>query len=305
VGNPPTEPEPRGSSKVVRAARARVDQTWERVEAARGRVPAIDAAFDVRTYDQEVGGGLLAGAIAFRLFLFIVPFAFVTVLALGWVADGSGMSPADVGKRFGMAGIVASSIGEASSQNSTSRFLLLLVGSYALYLASLGAVRAIRVAHILAWRMEVARFRGGLKAALWFAGAMFLIVFVTDAVNVIRESRPGPGLVLLLLLGAFVGGIWLVASWKLPHPAEIEVRELVPGAVLVAVGVEALHLLTVLWYSNKIAHSSELYGSLGAAVGLLAWLYLLGRLTIASVVLNATLWRRRHAGPVGSDDPSG
>ncbi len=128
---------------------------------------------------------------------------------------------------------------------------------------------------------------------------------MTDAVNVIRESRPGPGLVLLLLSGVFVGGVWLVASWKLPHPAEVELRDLLPGALLVAVGVEALHLLTVLWYANKIAHSSELYGSLGAAVGLLAWLYLLGRLTIASVVLNATLWRRRHAGPPSSDDPSG
>ena len=305
VATPPTEPEPRGPSKVVRTARARVDQTWERVEAARGRVPAIDAAFDVRTYDQEVGGGLLAGAIAFRLFLFIVPFAFVTVLALGWVADATGMTPGDVGKRFGMAGIVASYIGQASSQDSTSRFLLLLVGCYALYLASLGAVRAIRVAHILAWRMEIVRFRGSLTAALWFAGVAFLVAFVTAAVNVVRESEPGPGLALLLLSGVFVAGVWLAVSWKLPHPAEVELRELLPGALLVAVGVEALHLLTVLWYSNKIAHSSELYGGLGVAVGLLAWLYLLGRLTIASVVLNATLWRRRNAGPQGSDEPSG
>jgi uncharacterized BrkB/YihY/UPF0761 family membrane protein len=109
---------------------------------------------------------------------------------------------------------------------------------------------------------------------------------------------------LLLLSGAFVGGIWLAASWKLPHPAEVELRDLLPGALLVALGVEALHLLTVLWYANKIANSSELYGSLGAAVGLLAWLYLLGRLTIASVVLNATLWRRRHAGAPGSGDRS-
>ena len=302
---PPPEPEKRGAPKLVRTARARVDDTWERVEAARGRVPAIDAAFDVRAYDQEVGGGLLAGAIAFRLFLFLVPFAFVLVMALGWVADGSEMSPDDLGKRFGITGIVAHYIGEASSQDSTSRFLLLLLGCYALYLASLGAVRAIRVEHILAWRMEVARFRGSLKAALWFVGATFLIVFVTDAVNVIRESRPGPGLVLLLLSGVFVGGIWLVASWKLPHPPEVELRDLLPGALLVAVGVEALHLLTVLWYANKIAHSSELYGSLGAAVGLLAWLYLLGRLTIASVVLNATLWRRRHPGPPASGDESG
>jgi uncharacterized BrkB/YihY/UPF0761 family membrane protein len=54
-----------------------------------------------------------------------------------------------------------------------------------------------------------------------------------------------------------------------------------------------LHLVTVLRYANKTAHSSQLYGGLGAAAGLLAWLYLLGRLAIASAVVNAHLWRRK------------
>jgi uncharacterized BrkB/YihY/UPF0761 family membrane protein len=115
----------------------------------------------------------------------------------------------------------------------------------------------------------------------------------TDPVSGMSLTAINRCCMLLLLSGAFIGGIWLAPSWKLPHLAEVELRDLLPGALLVAVGVEAVHLLTVLWYANKIANSSGLYGSLGAAVGLLAWLHLLGRLTIASVVLNATLWRRR------------
>ena len=57
----------------------------------------------------------------------------------------------------------------------------------------------------------------------------------------------------------------------------------------------------MVWYANKLAHSSDLYGGLGAAVVLLAWLYLLGRLTISSAIVNASLWSRSH--PVPDDGP--
>jgi uncharacterized BrkB/YihY/UPF0761 family membrane protein len=294
---PPPNQESSEKTTLVHRARSKATDTWTRVEGARPRIPALDAAFDVRAYDQEVGGGLLAGALAFRLFLWLVPFAFVVVMTLGWIVDDTQMSESELADRYGITGVVSHYVGDASRQSSTGRILLLLVGLYALYLASLSAVRAIRVAHVLAWRMPATRFKGSFKAALWFIGGATLIALVTGTINAIRRSTPGPGLVLLLLMVFFVGALWLAASWKFPHPPEVPPTALVPGAILVAVGAEAMHVITVLWYAHKIEHSSELYGGLGIAVGVLAWLYLLGRLTIASAVLNATLWRRKHGPP--------
>jgi uncharacterized BrkB/YihY/UPF0761 family membrane protein len=46
----------------------------------------------------------------------------------------------------------------------------------------------------------------------------------------------------------------------------------------------------------RIESASELYGALGAASAVLLWLYLIGRLVVASAVLNATLWERRRLG---------
>jgi membrane protein len=278
-------------------ARSRVADTWSRVEQARPRIPALDAAFDVREYDQEVAGGLLAGAIAFRLFLWLVPFALVVVMTLGWIVDETSMSRAELADRYGITGVVSTYVGDAARQSSTGRVLILVAALYALYLASVGAVRAIRVAHVLAWHMSRTKFKDSLKAALWFIAGTTLIALVTAAVNAIRQSLPGPGLALLLMMVVFLGVVWLAASWKLPHPPELPLTALIPGAVLVAVGAEVLHVVTVLWFAHKIEHSSELYGGLGIAVGLLAWLYLLGRLTIASAVVNATLWRRKHGPP--------
>jgi uncharacterized BrkB/YihY/UPF0761 family membrane protein len=65
--------------------------------------------------------------------------------------------------------------------------------------------------------------------------------------------------------------------------------------LLVGVGAQALHLFTVFYISRKISSASETYGALGAATALLLSLYLIGRLMVASAMLNAELWERRRA----------
>jgi membrane protein len=274
--------------------RARVATTWAAIVAARPRIPALDAAFDVGERDREVAGGLLAGAIAFRLFLWLVPFAVVVVTLLGVIFEDLDLSQEELARRFGIAGVVARYVSDAGTQTTSTIVVVLVVALYALLIASRSSVRALRLAHVLAWRMPIVRFRGTVVAGLWFAAGVTALVLVAAAMNTVRASRHGPGVLLLLLFMLAVGAVWLFASWKLPHPSEVPIRALVPGAILVAVGVEILHVVTVLYYAGRIEHSSELYGGLGAAVGLLAWLYLVGRLAIGSAVLNASLWRRRH-----------
>ncbi len=61
-----------------------------------------------------------------------------------------------------------------------------------------------------------------------------------------------------------------------------------------------MEVATVYFLGPELAKKSQIYGALGAAAMLLLWLYLLGRLMIASAILNASLWERRnedHAGP--------
>ena len=64
------------------------------------------------------------------------------------------------------------------------------------------------------------------------------------------------------------------------------------GRLVFALGTGALHFVTVLWYAHKVAHSTELYGALGAAVGLLAWLYLGAQMTLLAAEVNVVKKRR-------------
>lgn len=75
---------------------------------------------------------------------------------------------------------------------------------------------------------------------------------------------------------------------------------LLPGVLVIGLGLGALHLTTVYFVSYKLSRSSETYGALGAAAAILLSLYLLGRLFVAGVMLNSTLWEQgKHAQHVG------
>ena len=66
-----------------------------------------------------------------------------------------------------------------------------------------------------------------------------------------------------------------------------------PGAVLFAIGLEALHVLTVYYLADRLADQSALYGALGLAASLLFFLFLIGRGVVWSAELNAVIWERR------------
>ena len=60
-----------------------------------------------------------------------------------------------------------------------------------------------------------------------------------------------------------------------------------------------------LYFAGKLERSAGLYGGLGLAAVFLAWLYLLGRLMVAAVNLNATLWEAGHPEPASGTAPAG
>lgn len=86
--------------------------------------------------------------------------------------------------------------------------------------------------------------------------------------------------------------VWWV-SWKLPH-APVPARALIPGALLMAIGADVLHLLTTYWIGHLVARKTHTYGSVGIALAVLLWVYILGRIIVASGGLNAALWYRRQ-----------
>ena len=194
---------------------------------------------------------------------------------------------------------------EASDSN---RVILLATGLVALAWFSLGFVRALVLAYALAWGLPRPRVRKPLYAVILFNGLFLSVVGASSGLAWLREQIGSFGIDGVLATVCFQGGVTLLVMWLLPHRA-LRWHELVPGAVLVAVGSQLIAVAVAFYFAPRIGRSSELYGTLGAAAVLLVWLYVLARLITSGAFLNATLWERRHgevaASRVGSAGSGG
>jgi len=77
------------------------------------------------------------------------------------------------------------------------------------------------------------------------------------------------------------------------HPCERQAGRLI-AAVLFRRRNRGAAPCHVYYFAPKLTRAPTLYGSLGTAATLLAWLFVLSRIVVASAFLNATLWRRRE-----------
>jgi uncharacterized BrkB/YihY/UPF0761 family membrane protein len=281
----------------IRRARRRVDSArqdlTERANEIEARVPAAHSAVRAYQHDRAVGGEIMAGAIAFRGFVFLLPLVLVLVTTLGIAADTGNESPSKVAQQAGISGIAAQSVAQSARVSSGGRWIALFLGLIALYSTSIALARALRIAHALAWGKDVAPMKRGWRAGLVVIGACLVAGFVTQVVSRLDASSHVAGLLFALAAVVVYGGMWFGISLLLPH-GDADWPALLPGAVLVGVGVLVLHLVTVYYISRRVGRSSMLYGSLGGAVAILGWTYLVGRLTVTSAVLNASLNRERE-----------
>jgi uncharacterized BrkB/YihY/UPF0761 family membrane protein len=247
--------------------------------------------FDMAERDAEVGGGIIAGALAYRLFIWLLPLALVAVAGLGIAADASSETPEEAATSLGFEGLVSSSI--ANAADSPNRWYALLIGIPALIWVTRSLLRALIGAHRLVWTDERARApKPRLGATLRLLVLLLSFGVVSAAASAVRAWSTGPGV--LATLAAFAGyaGLWLLVSLQLPHRSAGWV-ELVPGALVFGVGAEVLNVVAAYVIAPWALAKQGTYGALGLAAALLFGLFLISRLIVGAADVNATLWERR------------
>jgi len=290
----PTPDAERKTRRRVEAIRTRAQAARVRLDAARGKHGTVDTMFCFWEEDRRLAASVLAGGISFRLFFWLLPFALILGGVLGFSSSGSATETA---KTLGLTAAAANAIGDSVDDAGRGRWALLLGGLAALLWTSSWTVVALRRVHALIWSAPVSRSTGNpLVGALVFSGVVITMLAIPTGAARLRDVSPTAGLgISLLAIGAFFA-IWLWASWQLPHD-DAPLIALVPGALLAAVGAQVIHLFTAFYVAVKLERASALYGGLGLAATFLFVLYIVGRLVIASAVLNAELWHRRTRDP--------
>jgi uncharacterized BrkB/YihY/UPF0761 family membrane protein len=300
----PHQPAPSGPPAATDSAtrwerlQRRAQRTRADIEARRADSASIDTAFEAIERDAQTGGGVLAAAVAFRLFMFLVPYAFVMVSGFGLSATAAGQVPKDAAKAAGIGGLLCSAVANTSTISLANRLFALVLGGIALAFTARSLVTVLWIVHRLIWGVT----RTGKPtpwAPLILVGYVTVLFGIADFAAWLGSQSLGLRLVAVLLTVITSGGAWLLASWWLPRE-KCEWWELLPGALVVGVGVGLLHLLTITYVAHVVSRKSSLYGAIGIAVALLLWTYFAGRLLTAAIAANASLWRRRHAEPAAA-----
>jgi uncharacterized BrkB/YihY/UPF0761 family membrane protein len=271
---------------------ARMVRLEERAQAERGRRGWVDAIFEVVDRDTEVAGGIIAGALAYRLFIWLLPAGLVFVGGLGAVAGASSDTPKGLAAKLGIGGIVSSSLRSASK--SPSAWYALIIGVPILLFATRSVLRVLIGTHRLAWGdvREGAPKPGLVDAAKLLC--VFVAYFLLAGIAAWARARSVvAGLIATIVVIAAFAGLWLWTSSRLPH-RDAGWTDLVPGAVAVGIGVGILQVVAAYLLGPYALQKQGTYGALGVAAALLLGLWALGRLLVGGAVLNATLWERQR-----------
>lgn len=158
-------------------------------------------------------------------------------------------------------------------------------------LAGRSLSKVMVAASCLAWRLPVST-----KAPVRVIGAVIALVvgigLFATIVNRIRAEF-GLGVASLSFLAAFMayGIAWMAISMLLPRATK-DPSALLPGATLVGATLAAMQAISQVYLPDRLGRASQLYGAIGISLVTLGWFFILGRVMVLGMALDAVIHER-------------
>lgn len=251
----------------------------------RARWGWLDAVMRVTDRFGAIGGGPLSSSIALASFVSLFPLLLVIIAVVGFVSSGDSEFAVRLVSDLGLEGRAADTVRDTIETAEGSRRAASIIGLIGLLWSGLGLVGSLQTALNSVWQAKGRGLLDRLFALRWLAGAGVLIL-ATAALGPAVRLLPGPAKPAAVLLGFALSTVLFVWTYSSLGNSNVPWRTHLPGAILVAVGVEILKAVGSLIVPRAVARSSALYGSLGVVFAVLAWLLLYGRLVVYGAVLN-------------------
>jgi YihY family inner membrane protein len=245
--------------------------------------------------DDEAGQ--LAALIAYYGFVSLFPLMLVLVTALGFVLEGDPKTQASVlHSTLGQFPIIGDQL-QRNIHSLKGSAGALAIGVVGLLLGGLGIVGATQNAFQQVWHIPRRRRPSFLAWRLRGIGLLavlgVLLVVSTVAAGYVTAQTAGAIAVLGGVLLALASNLLLFfAAFRFLSPDEIPTRDLIPGVIVAAVLWQILQHIGGYYVAHVVRHAQETSGLFAFVLGLLAWLYLGGQITLIAAEINVVRARR-------------
>ena len=272
---------------VERTKRVEAATQWAKTyyEQVRAQSEAVDLATELYERDRGAHASVFGSAVAMRLFLFLVP-ATVALSSLIGLLHLRSLMEDHLETAVGT-GEVARSMSDASGWQAVS---LLVTGLVLTLMAGRSLTRVLATCAVSSWRMDVHEARARPVTVLALSGILFASLGASAVLAVVRD------------VGGFtVTGVGEHRRRHHPgvvhrhaHPAAgvNDPGAQLPGAFAMGLGFTALQAVMHIYLPNKIARTSDTFGSLAGTVAALGNFFFIGRIMAASFVISAVAFER-------------
>lgn len=272
----------------------------ERIRRLGERWPWLGRTLELVHRVDDLDGRYAASAITLNVFLSLFPLLLVIISIVGLVTGSNQQLGERLITNLGLTGQTADQVRSTLTAAQRSARAGSIIGLIGLAWTGLNVVGSIQHGVNLPWGVQVKNFKARLMGVPWLAGAgaIFIGSLMLGAVIHLLPDWAAPLTVvagLAVNLALFVWTFWLLGNVK------VGIRDLLPGAILGAIGFEILKAAGTLLLPALVASSSAIYGSLGVVFVIIAWLLLFGRLLIFASVLNVLVYERREGAAPGAE----
>jgi membrane protein len=261
---------------------------WVEAQPAHSRKGAAIGV--ARRYKAAEGSVYVMLLSAYSLLTFIPALVAISTYT---TSNSSGLSN-ELINRLHLKGDTASLVTSVVGGASTKQLGATLIALANLALFGLGFGRALQLAHARAWGIE-------LKLSLLYDELRYIVALL---------AMTGSLLGLAFLAADLKGTVWfwgvlplvflgLVAlftlmPWMLLH-GEVSLRHLVPGAVVVALGLLGMRVLSHFLFVNWLNWYGKYYGAFGIVMAIFFWITIAATIIVVAAALSPPLAARRDA----------
>jgi YihY family inner membrane protein len=248
-------------------------------------------------------GGYLAAVLTHYALIAILPLLLIASSVLGFVLQGHPTLQHDIlTSALAQFPIIGDQLGRPEGiQGSTSA---VVVGSLAATYGAIGLGQAAQNAVNTVWAIprnsRLNPLLSRLRSLVWLVLAGFALVSIAvlsslgSHLEVFGNGLGGGVRWVVLAATVAVNSIVLALMMRLSMPHKPRLREVLPGAAVIAVLWQLLQVLGGVYVSHVIAHASQMNGVFAVVLGLVALLYLASVMAMLGLETNVVLAKRLY-----------